>query len=137
MSTDRRADYKVGYGKPPQRTRFTKGQSGNPKGRAKGAKNLSTLLTSNLNETVVVNENGLRKSISKLEAMTKQLVNKAASGEPRATHLLLKMIQMIEGPAEPTASEPVASEADQEVMQQLVARIRRTANGENNEFDPK
>jgi hypothetical protein len=30
------ADYEVGYGKPPRRTRFRKGRSGNPGGRPRG-----------------------------------------------------------------------------------------------------
>ena len=42
MSSDRKPgrphDYKVGYGKPPKEHRFKKGQSGNPRGRPKGAK---------------------------------------------------------------------------------------------------
>ena len=29
-------DYAVGYGKPPQHSRFKPGRSGNPKGRPKG-----------------------------------------------------------------------------------------------------
>jgi hypothetical protein len=29
------ADYEIGYGKPPERTRWKKGQSGNPRGRPK------------------------------------------------------------------------------------------------------
>ena len=32
-------DYEVGYGKPPKEKRFAPGQSGNPRGRPKGAKN--------------------------------------------------------------------------------------------------
>ena len=30
------ANYTVGYGRPPRKTRFKKGQSGNPRGRRKG-----------------------------------------------------------------------------------------------------
>jgi hypothetical protein len=95
MSTRPNADYQVGYGKPPKPTRFTKGQSGNPKGRAKGSKNLSTLLTKTLNEPVVINENGRRRTITKLEAMTKQLVNTAAGGDPRAIKLLTDLLQQV------------------------------------------
>ena len=36
-------DYEVGYGRPPTATRFQPGQSGNPKGRAKAARNVKTL----------------------------------------------------------------------------------------------
>ena len=35
-------DYEVGYGKPSAHTRFRKGQSGNPKGRGKGAKSFAS-----------------------------------------------------------------------------------------------
>jgi hypothetical protein len=51
--SDKKRDYQVGYGKPPKDTRFKKGQSGNPRGRAPGAKNLKTLLIDTLNEPVV------------------------------------------------------------------------------------
>jgi Family of unknown function (DUF5681) len=33
---DEGGDFEVGYGKPPLRTRFRKGQSGNPGGRPRG-----------------------------------------------------------------------------------------------------
>ena len=56
MSEDR--NYEVGYGKPPKHTRFKPGQSGNPKGRKPGSKNVMTLLEQTLFDTVKVRENG-------------------------------------------------------------------------------
>jgi hypothetical protein len=89
MSLNKKSTYRVGYGKPPQKTRFQKGRSGNPAGRVKGSKNVTGLLLHALGEQVIVNENGERKRISKAEAIIKQLVNKGASGDARAIQLLL------------------------------------------------
>ena len=86
-------DYKVGYCHPPLETRFRPGTSGNPRGRPKGARNLATVVASTLAERVVVTENGRRKRITKREAMVKQLVNRAVSGDARAMRLLLALIQ--------------------------------------------
>jgi hypothetical protein len=82
---------KVGYGQPPTATRFRKGQSGNPRGRPKGSKNVKTLLQQALNEKIMVNECGRRKKISKLQAGMKQLANKIAAGDAKPT---LKIIEM-------------------------------------------
>jgi hypothetical protein len=61
MLPDNEHGFEAGYGKPPRHTRFKKGQSGNPRGRPKGSKNLTTLLTEALNEPVIVAENGGRR----------------------------------------------------------------------------
>lgn len=66
----------VGYGKPPEQSRFQRGKSGNPNGRPKGILNFATALQKTLREIVVITENGRRKEITKLEAAVKQLVNK-------------------------------------------------------------
>ena len=108
MSLDKKGKYQVGYAKPPRKTRFEKGKSGNPTGRVKGSKNVSKLLLQALGEPVVVNENGERKRITKGEAMIKQLVNKGASGDARSIQLLLaEMRSRLESELPPDqASQP-------------------------------
>jgi hypothetical protein len=127
---DKKDDYEVGYGKPPQNTRFKKGQSGNPRGRAPGAKDLKTLVIDTLNEPVVVTENGGRRTISKRQAIVKQLVNQSAKGDWRAVKLLVDMLHETEGGGEPEA-ESSFGEADQKVIEQLKARL----NGKKRESD--
>jgi hypothetical protein len=126
MPRDDEGDYEVGYGKPPHHTRFKTGQSGNPRGRPSGAKNLSTLLNEALNEpVVVVTENGGRKRISKRQASFKQLVNEAAKGNWRALKLLVDILQDIERRTAPQTEESSFSLADEKVIAQLKARLHR------------
>jgi len=127
--SDKKRDYEVGYGKPPQNSRFKKGQSGNPRGRAPGAKNLKTLLIDTLNEPVVVTENGGRRTISKRQAIIKQLVNQSAKGDWRAVKLLLDMLHETAGGSEPEAAESSFGEADQQVIEQLKARLNGKKRG--------
>jgi hypothetical protein len=117
-------EYAANYRKPPLHTRFKKGQSGNPRGRP--AKNLPTLLAAALNEKVTVTENGKRRKVTKREAVIAQLVNKSASAELRATKMLIDMLRDIERRAEAAMAEKNPfSPTDKEVVQQLIARLRR------------
>jgi hypothetical protein len=67
MRKEKNSEYKVGYGKPPRRNQFPKGQSGNPKGRPRHSKNVATLAREALYAQVEVTENGRRRRVSKLE----------------------------------------------------------------------
>jgi hypothetical protein len=138
MANEGAPDYAVGYGRPPHHTQFKKGQSGNPKGRVKGSKNLAALIMSALNEPVTVTLNGRRKRITKIEAMTMQLANKGASGDPKATQLLFGMVQLFESRAETPAQTNAVGDADRQVMQLLFSRIQRIGNGGTDEVaDPQ
>jgi Family of unknown function (DUF5681) len=120
------SDERVGYRRPPLGTRFRPGQSGNPLGRPKGARNLSTVVAAALGERVAVTENGRRRRISKLEATVKQLVNRAASGETRAMQLLLALAAANE--ARSAQSDPERlGEADAIVIAELTRRLGRDA----------
>ena len=126
MPPEDQRDYEVGYRKPPRHTRFTKGQSGNPRGRRPGTKNLKTLLSDALNEFVIVSENGGRRKITKREAIVTQLVNRSASADFRAIKILLDMVRDIEGQTEPASPETSPfSEADEKVIEQLRARFSK------------
>lgn len=85
-------DEKVGYGRPPTHSRFKPGQSGNPRGRKRGAKGAASVLAGILAQKVTVTENGKRRRITMLEVATKQLVNKAAAGDNQASKLLFGII---------------------------------------------
>lgn len=130
MSTKRDRHYEVGYGKPPQHTRFKKGQSGNPKGRPLGCKNSATLLREALGEQVVVSENGRRMTMSKKQAIIKQIVNKAASGDHRSIQLLLlSQLPLIEGYSDSSGSAAVQTPVlpVQQSMEQKRARALEIA----------
>src|SRR5437868_3953628 len=121
MPSDIERDYAVGYGKPPRHTRFRKGQSGNPRGRPKEAKNLATLLKEALNEPVVVAENGRRRKITMRQAIIKQLVKRSASADLRSMKILLDMVRDLEGQAEPASSETAEfSEAVEFLLEPLL-----------------
>ena len=124
MPSEMTRDYAVGYGKPPVHTRFQKGKSGNPKGRPRGMKNMSTLLSTALNASIVVVANGRRKKITKREAIVTQLVNKSAAADLKATQIVLAMLRDLECQADDPGEATVFTEADQEIIRRIQARLR-------------
>ena len=117
------ADYDVGYRKPPVHTRFQPGRSGNPNGRPKGSQNMATALEHELNSRLTINEGGRQRTITKRDAIAKQLVNKSASGDPRLMQLLLTMTRDLDalGDGPPP---PLSREADEQVKRALMKSLQ-------------
>ncbi len=118
-------DYEVGFGKPPKSTQFKKGQSGNPRGRPKGSLNLATTLKRELNEKVMVAENGRQRTVSKGEAAIKQLVNRAAQGELSFIRMLLPAIQAAEAALAAQAGKATVDLTDPSILAPLVEQFER------------
>lgn len=88
--------YEIGYRRPPKSTQFKPGNSGNPKGRPKGSKNFITLLEKELDQPVIVNENGRKKKLSRRQAMAKRIVADALQGDRKAIFLLLDILRRMD-----------------------------------------
>ena len=120
--------FEVGFGKPPRSRRFKPGQSGNPNGRPRGAKNFATALEEELNARLTVTENGRRRRISKREVIAKHLVNKAASGDLKAIPLLLNEARALQGNlADAGPDQVLDTPEDRKVLDGIIARIRSSS----------
>ncbi len=88
-------DGKVGYKRPPVKSQFRKGQSGNPRGRRKGQRNLTPVLLEVLHQTVTVKQAGKAQRMSKGAALIQMLLSKAHNGDGRAIKALLLLTEKI------------------------------------------
>jgi hypothetical protein len=112
-------DYEVGYKKPPGPSKFRKGESGNPKGRPRGSKNLATLMNDEFDQRVIVRENGRQRKITKRAAAVKQFVNKLVSADPRFIPFFLRLIEKSDSGGPPHEALQVAAD---EVLEPELAR---------------
>lgn len=77
-------DERVGYKRPPKKSQFRSGKSGNPTGRPKRPPSFRSEILAELGTSTVVDENGRQVEISKQRAIAKALVAAAAGGDLRA-----------------------------------------------------
>lgn len=84
-------DYKVGYGRPPESSRFKAGQSGNLKGRPKRKRGdfLSDFMRE-LSAKIVLSDGS---SITKEKAIVRQLINNAAKGDIRSQKMTFSLLE--------------------------------------------
>ncbi len=115
-------EYNIGYGKPPEVTRFKKGESGNPQGRPRGKRNVMTILEDVMFAKVQVSEGGHRVKKTKLEIALTQLINKAASGDLKATKMLIALCSL-RAEHEPESKNSPDLVADREMAIKLATRM--------------
>ncbi len=123
-------DYEVGYGRPPKRSRFKPGQSGNPKGRPRGRKNIHTILEETLFRLVTITENGRKRKVPAIEALFLSLLRKSLDGDMRAFEKLTKQLPMLQAAMVADEAreggEAVDPETDAEALAEFTRMIRET-----------
>ena len=119
--------YEVGYGKPPQHSRFRPGQSGNPAGRRKGVRNLATDVKRTLTVPVKVKENGRSRKISTQEGVLMRLREKALQGDARALDRVVELAQRFNNDAgEIGLAQPLCAD-DRAILAAYEAEITAAA----------
>lgn len=100
-----RPGYEVGYGKPPEETRFKPGQSGNPRGRPKGAKNkrpglheerMKEIILDEAYRDITIRDGDRNVSIPMAQAVFRSVAINAAKGQSRAQRLFAELLEAVE-----------------------------------------
>ena len=124
MTKNEEADA-VGYKHPPREHQFRPGQSGNPSGRPKGARNFRSELREELSEVVTVRDGDREIQVSKQRALIKSLVAAAIDGNQRAAASVLAMcVRMLADAEDDDAIEDVG---DREIVEAFTKRKKRAA----------
>jgi hypothetical protein len=86
------ADHDVGYGRPPKRSQFKPGVSGNPSGRRKRQPTaLAEIIGKALDAPIEYRERGRIKVTTRRELRLRTLVDRAVKGDLGAAELILKI----------------------------------------------
>ena len=80
--------YTVGKGRPPLSTRWKPGQCGNPKGRPKGVKNMTTYFYEALDKKIEITERGKTRKVTVREGIALRVTTLALKGDSKAISLI-------------------------------------------------
>jgi hypothetical protein len=127
---DASSPYEVGYGKPPVHSRFQKGQSGNPKGKPKGATNYRTDARKFIATAVKVTIGGKKTTVSKQLAALMVLWDQVMKRDARALGRFLDLAREVNNEDLTNLVNEIQSEEDTKIMENLKARLlARQSNG--------
>jgi hypothetical protein len=98
--------------------KFSRGRSGNPRGRPKGSRNLSTQLLAEVNAPA----QGTQHPMTKLQAALNAHVAKAAQGDFRAVRDVLERLEKIESDRSAERLPPF-TESDRETIDEIHRRL--------------
>lgn len=116
-------DYEVGYGKPPSHSQWRKGQSGNPKGKPKGARGLKGDLDRVLRKVLTIEGRGTKLKGTTQSLALEMLARRAASGDVRSIKAMIELVLTIFGSGDRGGDRERLSEGDQRLLDEWVADL--------------
>jgi hypothetical protein len=117
--------YEVGYRKPPAATRFKPGQSGNPKGRRKGSRNIRTFTQEELDRRQWVMVDGKKRLLSNREILVIQQINKARKGDSKAFRTLMEQDEKLVAQTTAQAQRHDLSPEEHKILAGHLTYLRR------------
>jgi hypothetical protein len=112
--------YKVGYGRPPIHSQFKPGQSGNPRGRTKGSKNIRKADEEIFTSKLTVLEGGQVRRVTKIEAVLLTQLSQALKGNQRAVQAVVatvKELGLLDARPDKIVMGDLSSLTDEELME--------------------
>ena len=122
----------VGYKKPPKRHQWKPGQSGNPRGRTRGSRNIKSILEDRLNDRVKTVQNGRQSTETALEAIIRgQVFETLTKRDVRRAIFVLGLVEKYgvfddkeAGPGNVGAAVPDGiSDDDAGIVRRLLSRL--------------
>src|SRR5829696_1314502 len=113
----------TGYKRPPQHTRFKKGQSCNPSGKKKAKPIRSEQDKLDLSEPITVSSQGKRVTMTMRKALHQKLFAMAIGGNLRAIELLFKLDALNDNQhGQPDGSGPEVSQSEEALITRFLQR---------------
>ena len=118
------ASYAVGYARPPTSSQYQPGQSGNPKGRPKGTRNVSSMARDALERTVNVKVKRTWRKMTVRKAGYLRLAERAVAGDAKALDYLLSLESEERAPGSDQAETQSSAAKDLAILQDFFDRRR-------------
>lgn len=123
--------YELGFAKPPKNSQFKKGQSGNPKGRPKGSVNTMKLIETELDEKIYVKEGNKQITLTKQQAIIKQIINKALKGDTKSSLFMVDVMKELDAYKEEAAAVVNSiKKDDKSILDDYIKSVSKEYDGE-------
>ena len=115
-------EQKCGFCLPPKEHQYQKGQSGNPNGRPRGARNRNTIVREQMNRKITLTSpDGNSRRISTKEGIIKKQINKALQGNTESAKWMIELSDVADAEYEAmSAAREHLNHDDKLILQQYV-----------------